>query len=644
MTLVRLLRVAVFPLPRLAGGSAPGPRLQMASVLTSQRPMWRSLFTARPLLQAADKAVKTKVAPRELRRLLALAKPERWKLGGAVCLLLVSSAVTMAVPFAIGRVVDIIYREEAGQARDRLVTICLGLAVVFVIGAAANCGRVYLMTVAGARIAQALRGSVFGTLMRQEVAFFDRSRTGELVNRLSADTALVSQTVTSNISDGLRATAMAAASVSMMFYVSTKLAMVGLAIVPPVAMVAVVYGRYVRKITRQVQDGLAEANAVAEEKLANMRTVRVLAREQQETENYTNSTLHVLELSRREAIARAGFFGMTGLSGNSVILAVLYYASTLVGAGEVTVGDLSAFLLYAAYAGVAVGGLSSFYTELQRGLGASTRLWQLVDRQPELPFTGGLRPESVRGDLTLSGVTFSYPSRPEDAVLQDLSLTVPHGSVMAVVGASGSGKSTIAWLLLRLYDPQAGTVTLDGTDVRKLDPMWLREQIGVVSQEPVLFSTTIRENILYGARDPAAVSEQQLRSAVQQANAAEFIDRLSHGMDTVVGERGVMLSGGQKQRIAIARAILKSPRLLLLDEATSALDSESESLVQEALRRLMDGRTVITIAHRLSTVRQADCIAVLSGGTVAEQGSYEELMARPDGLFRKLVERQTIES
>ncbi|XP_037086285.1 ATP-binding cassette sub-family B member 10, mitochondrial-like [Pollicipes pollicipes] len=632
MALARLLGVAAVRLSPLTARVAPGTG-----------PLRRWLFTAPPRLRSG-KLGASRFAPQEMRRLMALARPERWRIGGAVGLLLVSSAVTMTVPFAIGRVVDIIYQEEADTARQRLITICLALGGVFIVGAAANCGRVYLMGISGARIAQQLRVSVFGALLRQEVAFFDRSRTGELVNRLSADTALVSQSVTMNISDGLRATAMASASVSMMFYVSTKLALVGLSIVPPVAMVAVVYGRYVRRITRAVQDGLADANAVAEEKLANIRTVRVFAREDHEAEGYARSTRDVLALCQRETLARAGFFGMTGLSGNSVILAVLYYGGSLVGAGQVTVGDLSAFLLYAAYVGVAVGGLSSFYSELQRGLGASTRLWQLVDRQPQLPYSGGARPAALRGDLRLQDVTFAYPSRPDDLVFRGLSLSVTEGSVLAVVGPSGSGKSTVAWLLLRLYDPLEGRVTLDGNDVRELDPMWLRDQIGVVSQEPVLFSTSIRENILYGASVASTVTEQQLRDAVEQANAAEFVDRLQDGMDTLVGERGVMLSGGQKQRIAIARAILKSPRLLILDEATSALDSESESLVQEALQRLMRGRTVITIAHRLSTVRRADAIAVLSGGAVVEQGSYDELMARSDGVFRRLVERQTIQS
>ncbi|KAG8280911.1 ATP-binding cassette sub- B member 10, mitochondrial [Homalodisca vitripennis] len=549
--------------------------------------------------------------------------------------------------------------------------------------------------------------------MKQEVAYFDQNRTGELINRLSTDTSVVSQCVTMNISDGLRSTIMVCAGVSMMFYMSPELALVGLAIVPPVAGMAIVYGRFVRNITKRVQDSLAEATQVAEERIGNIRTVKAFSQEQREIQTYADRMQHVLELATKESLARGIFYGMTGLSGNAIILSVLYYGGVMVSDANITVGNLSSFLLYAAYIGVSLGGLSSFYSELNRGLGASTRLWDIIDRQPAIPCKGGLvLAEPPKGEVRFDQVRFSYPARPDCPILHDLQLTIPSGKVTAVffsfynfsgkhacrgiqhvhqdhtlhtlsetsasflqddcrlnrfgtvfpssqfavvilrqctvtgqVGASGSGKSTLAALLLRLYDPQHGSVTLDGVPVSSYDPVWLRSHIGSVSQEPVLFSGSIRDNIVYGAEHPENVSDNQVEWAAKEANAHTFITKeFPEGFNTIVGERGVMLSGGQKQRVAIARALIKNPRILLLDEATSALDAESEHLVQEALERIMKGRTVLTIAHRLSTIKNADQIAVLSGGRVVEIGTYEELMAECEGAFSKLVRHQTFQS
>ncbi|XP_045584652.2 ATP-binding cassette sub-family B member 10, mitochondrial [Procambarus clarkii] len=581
----------------------------------------------------------------EVKRLFTLAKPERWTLACAIGLLTISSTITMAIPFALGHVIDVIYTADTLVMKQNLQHVCLALSGVFLVGAAANFGRVYLMNVAGQRITRALRSSVFSSIMKQEVAFFDTNKTGELINRLSADTAVVSQSVTMNISDGLRSSVMALAGVGMMFYMSTELAVVGLSIVPPVALMAVWYGRYVRNITKHVQDTLAQSTQVAEERIANIRTVRSFAQEPREMKTYDSNIDSVLHMTYKESLARAIFFGLTGLSGNVIILSVLYYGGGLVSESSLTIGQLSSFLLYAAYVGIALGGISSFYSEMNRGLGASTRLFGLMDRIPKIPTHGGisLPLDGFRGDINFTNVNFAYSTRPEAVIFKNLSLSVPSGSVVAVVGASGSGKSTIGSLLLRLYDPLSGEITIDDVPLTQLDPSWLHTVIGSVSQEPVLFSTTIHENLLYGAQDPAAITNEDIVTAAKEANALSFINSFPEGFDTVVGERGIMLSGGQKQRIAIARALISNPRILLLDEATSALDSESESLVQEALERLMHGRTVITIAHRLSTIRNADQIAVLHEGAISEVGSYTELMQK-NGIFRKLVDRQTLVS
>ncbi|XP_038073870.1 ATP-binding cassette sub-family B member 10, mitochondrial-like [Patiria miniata] len=627
-------------------------RLPLATCLGS----WRT-YSSSDEKSDLDSSVATKeetakaVVPKlsEMTRLMSLAKPEASRLGVAIALLAFSSGVTMLVPFALGKVIDVIYSGSydslgSGVMMTNLTYLCGVLSAVFLLGAGANFGRVYLMYTSGERVIKRLRESIFNSIMKQEIAFFDKTRTGELVNRLSTDTTVIGNAVTTNISDGLRALAQAIGGVGMMFYTSVKLATIVISIVPPVAVIAVVYGRFLRSISKQVQDALAKSTEVAEEKISSVRTVRAFAQENREKRAYSSSVQHVLDLATKESLLWGAFYAAMGLSSNLIILAVLYNGGAMMTDAQITVGSLSAFLLYAAYVGISVGGISSFYSEMMKGLGASTRLWEILDRTPTIPLTDGLVPNTsaLQGHIDFKNLHFAYPLRIDQPIFKELSLTVPAGSVTAVVGSSGSGKSTLGSLLLRYYDADQGQILLDGTDVRTLSPEWLRCQIGTVSQEPILFSTTIGENIAYGANNPESVTSEELVAAARTANALGFIQAFPDKFDTLVGERGLMLSGGQKQRIALARAILKNPKILILDEATSALDAESEYLVQEALQRLMVGRTVITIAHRLSTIKRADNIAVLDKGSVVELGSYEELMRVEDGVFRKLVERQTV--
>ncbi|XP_036430543.1 ATP-binding cassette sub-family B member 10, mitochondrial [Colossoma macropomum] len=583
-----------------------------------------------------------RIPSNDLKKLLQLAYPERWRLTAAVGFLVVSSAVTMSAPFFLGRVIDTIYTSSSADFSSSLTSLCIMLAGIFLCGGAANAARVYLMEISGRRIVRSLRESLFSSILRQEVGFFDKTRTGELINRLSADASVVGYALTDNLSDGLRSVAQAAAGVSMMFYVSPSLATFVLMIVPPMAGLAVIYGRYLRAISKRTQDSLAEATQLAEEKISNLRTVRAFGKELTEVQKYAERVDHVLHLAKKEAVLRSGFFGATGLSGNIIILSVLYKGGLLMASEHMTVGELSSFLMYAFWVGVSVAGFSSFYSELMKGFGAGTRLWELMERKPELPLNEGLmlKPEQLKGALEFHNVSFAYPTRKDAPIFEDLSLSVPAGSVMAVVGPSGSGKSTLVSLLLRFYDPDSGMVTVDGHDIRDLNPYWLRSHIGTVSQEPVLFSCSIAENIAYGATDPSRVTPQDIVRAAQIANAHDFIHGFPKGFDTVVGEKGVLLSGGQKQRIAIARALLKDPKILLLDEATSALDAENEFLVQEALDRLMEGRTVLIIAHRLSTIQSADAVAVLDQHRVVECGRHVQLLANQDSLFRKLMEKQ----
>uniref|UniRef100_A0A671LBU1 ATP-binding cassette sub-family B member 10, mitochondrial n=1 Tax=Sinocyclocheilus anshuiensis TaxID=1608454 RepID=A0A671LBU1_9TELE len=576
--------------------------------------------------------------PSEDVKLLQLAYPQRWRLTAAVGFLVISSSVTMSAPFFLGKVIDTIYTSPPEDFTSSLTSLCIMLTGVFLCGGAANAARVYLMQISGQQIVRKLRESLFSSILMQEVGFFDKTRTGELINRLSADTTIVGRCLTDNLSDGLRSLAQAGAGVGMMLYVSPSLAAFVLMVVPPIACLAVIFGKFLRSISRRTQDALAEATQLAEERISNIRTVRAFGKELTEVQKYSEKVDHIFELAKKEAVLSAGFYGVTGLSGNVIILSVLYKGGLLMASEAMTIGQLSSFLMYAFWVGISIAGFSSFYSELMKGLGAGTRLWELMDRKPEFPLSEGLvlKPEQLKGELDFCNVCFAYPTRKDSPIFQDLNLSVPAGSVMAVVGSSGSGKSTLVSLLLRLYDPDSGVVTVDGWDIRDLNPYWLRSHIGTVSQEPVLFSCSIAENIAYGAADPSRVTVEDIYRAAQIANAHDFIQEFPKGYDTVVGEKGVLLSGGQKQRVAIARALLKTcPGLCF-----SALDAENEFLVQEALERLMHSRTVLIIAHRLSTIQSADAVAVLDQHRVMEIGSHTKLLANNQGLFRKLVEKQ----
>ncbi|KAF5302768.1 hypothetical protein FQA39_LY01948 [Lamprigera yunnana] len=636
-------------------------QLSQQTLSNSVRPK-RFTFFFRGMANKSKRPKTPGIRKDEIVRLLSLAKPEACTLIGAITLLFISSAVTMAIPFSLGKILDIIYTssDNLAEARIKMNKLCGILVSVFCIGALCNFGRVYLMSAAGYRMTQSLRLKVFSSVLRQEQGWFDSRPTGELINRLSLDTQLVGQALTSNISDGLRSTIMVLTGTGMMFYMSPELAFVGLAIVPPVAIVAVIYGRFVRQITKNVQDTLAEASQIAEERISNMRTVKTFSREPREIETYSNAVKKVLSLGYKESKARALFYGMTGFSGNAIIISVLYYGGVMVSSNAITVGNLSSFLLYAAYIGVSVGGLSSFYSELNKSIGAASRLWELIDRRPLIPIDGkfefltnylvillllgGITPVvPPEGHIAFKNIEFSYPSRNDIKIFNELELDITPGRTLAVVGHSGSGKSTLGALLLRLYDPIAGEIYLDGQDIKNLDPAWLRKHIGAVSQEPILFSSSIRDNILYGADEPENITEEQLLQVAREANVYEFVKQLPQGFNTLVGERGIMLSGGQKQRVAIARALIKNPKILLLDEATSALDAQSEYLVREALERVMKGRTVLTIAHRLSTIQSADLIAVIQNGQITEKGTYKDLMKIENGAFRELVKHQTFQ-
>jgi ABC-type multidrug transport system fused ATPase/permease subunit len=474
--------------------------------------------------------------------------------------------------------------------------------------------------------------------VQQEVGFFDSTKTGELISRIGSDTEALKDTATVNISMGLRWVSTVVGGIVYLFILSWKLALVMLGVVPAIAIATVIYGNYIRKLTKEQQAALAEAAEIADETIASIRTVRSFTGEERMNETYGAKIATTRELGIRNAWAGGIFVGLTSAIASCAFIGLVYYGGTLVISGEITEGILTSFLLYAIQIGAALGGLASLFGSIMGAMGATDRVFRLLDREPDIPVRDpkGARPTSVSGLIEIEDVQFAYPSRPDVPVLRGLSLTIRPGEVHALVGPSGGGKSTVVNLIERFYDPQEGCVKLDGRDVRSLDPWWLREQVGLVRQEPTLFGYSCKENIAFSHPEaPMSLIED----AARQASAHEFISAFPEGYDTVVGERGVRLSGGQKQRVAIAQAVLKDPTILLLDEATSALDAESEHLVQEALERLMKGRTVLIIAHRLSTVKSANVVHVVNHGKVVASGTHEELL-RSSPLYANLVKRQ----
>ena len=576
------------------------------------------------------------VAPRaSLRRLSPLFREELWTLTGATALLLLGSLAALAYPQGIRIIVDGAVGARQGFTVRNAALVMGGLALLQGVAVA---GRAWLFSLAGERGVKRVREQLFHSLVSQEVAFFDGQRTGDLQSRLASDTASLQGLLSAQLSTALHNVVQVIGALALLFYTSVRLTGVMLAVVPAVAFGAVYYGRKIRGLARKSQDALADAGHVAEESLSAIRTVRAFAAEDAEDRRYGAAVATAFGFARTRAAAGSIFMGATYTGIYAAIALVLGYGGSLVAAGELTAGALTAFLVYTLLIAMGLGTLAEIWAESMRGLGAAERVFELIDRAPAMLLRGGRTLAKVAGRLAYQGVHFSYPARPGTEVLHGVDLLVEPGEVVALVGPSGSGKSTLGSLLVRLYDPSSGRLTLDGVDLRELDPSWLRSQVGVVSQEPVLFSTTIAENVRYGR--PGA-SDAEVRAALENANALAFVLGFPDGLDTMVGERGQQLSGGQKQRIAIARAILKDPRLLLLDEATSALDAESEALVQEALGRLMRGRTSIVIAHRLSTVVGADRVVVIDGGKVVEQGRHAALVGQR-GAYARLVERQVL--
>ncbi|ODV89361.1 hypothetical protein CANCADRAFT_138899 [Tortispora caseinolytica NRRL Y-17796] len=581
----------------------------------------------------------------EVMRLLKLARPELWPLLGCSGLLALSSAVSMTVPFSVGRVLDIASgANESGTIFGLTVNQFYGgLIGVFVVSATASYFRTVFLRIIGERLITRLRSKLFKKAITADAEFYDANRVGDLISRIGVGTSIVSRAITSNLADGLRAIVSGSVGFAMMIYTSPQLTMYMMLIIPPVAAAAGLYGRRLRAIARKTQTLIGNLTKVTEERLSNVRTTQAYSSESKELHAYNSSVRDIFNLSKKEAHLSGGFYGFTNFSGNITFLSLLVIGSNFVSTGAISIGELTSFLMYAVYSASSMIGLTSFFSELMKGAGTATRLFELLDYQPAIHETKGIHiPPAHRGSVTFDNVRFAYPTRPSNNIFNGLSFSIQPGSNVCIVGPSGSGKSTVASLILRFYDPVSGSVLFDGMDIRNFNLRNYRRAIGFVSQEPVLTDDTIAANIALGK--PHA-KRWEIEAAAERANCG-FVKNFPNGLDTQVGVRGSTLSGGQRQRVAIARALIRNPSILLMDEATSALDTESENAVNDAMSKLMTSHstTIIAIAHRASTIRRADRIIVLSTqGTIAEDGTYAELMAK-NGVFKQLMSSPTAPS
>jgi ATP-binding cassette subfamily B protein len=575
---------------------------------------------------------------RNLRQLLHLRgflMPYRWQMAGATLALIVTAATMMALGQGLRHLIDRGFANGDRNLLEVSVLVLFGVAVLLALGTYA---RYYLVTWVGERVVVDIRRAVFDHLLSLDPSFFEATRTGEVLSRITTDTTLLQAVVGSSISVALRNLLLFIGGMGLLILTSPKLTGLVLLVVPLVLVPILFFGRKVRGLSRSSQDKVAEVSAEASEALYAIATVQAFAHEDHERQRFAERNEASFAVSVLRIRARALLTAIVILLVFGAISAILGIGGLDVVAGRMSGGTLAAFIFYAVIVAGSVGAISEVIGDLQRASGAMERILELLATHPVIGAPANPRPlpSPSRGAVAFEDVVFHYPSRPDVAALDGFSLKIAPGETIALVGPSGAGKSTILQMLLRFYDPASGVIRFDGCDIRELDPKVLRKTIGLVSQEPVIFGQNAWENIRYGRPD---ASDADVRAAADAAHATEFLDRLPDGFDTHLGERGLRLSGGQRQRIAIARAVLRNPTLLLLDEATSALDAESELMVQRALDRVMENRTTIVIAHRLATILKADRIVVMDQGRIDAIGTHQEL-SQQGGLYARLAALQ----
>jgi ABC transporter fused permease/ATP-binding protein len=573
-------------------------------------------------------------------------RPYRTRFIAGMAALFASSLLSLSFPYLAGSIIDAAVKHSQGIAGPSLAAVDrTALLLIGILALQSACSFFHALSFAtvGQRSLVDLRRDTYARLISLPMSFFAQRRVGELASRLSADLIQIEDTLIAILPQFLRQSTLLIGGIALIAATSLKLTGVMLISLPLLTVVAVVFGRRTRKISREAQDRLADTATVVEETLQGILNVKAFANEGYELQRYHEGLGTFLTATLRGARLRAAFIAFIVFALFGTIVLVLWMGARLMQQGELSFGDLTRFVLYTTFVAGAMGQFAELYSQLQKAIGATQRVREMLRETGEVQVILGPRKPStlprLRGEVEFHGVRFSYPSRPEVEVLKGIELTAVAGQRIAVVGPSGAGKSTLISLLLRLYDPSSGRLLIDGRDAKEYPLAELRDQMSMVPQEVMLFGGSIAENIAYGK--PGA-SAEEIEQAARQANAHMFIEGFPEGYATLVGDRGIKLSGGQRQRVAIARAILKNPAILILDEATSALDSESERLIQEALESLMRGRTSFIIAHRLSTVRHADRIVVLADGRVVESGTHSELDAVEGGVYRRLAALQFV--
>jgi ATP-binding cassette, subfamily B, bacterial MsbA len=568
----------------------------------------------------------------DIRRLLAYLSPYRRAMGIAIITLLFGSLLGLVFPWIMQNLINSVFAQGDQQELNRITVLLIG---TFLIRSIFYYFQLYWLSYVGERVVVDLRRQLYIHLNQLSLRFFADRRIGEIISRLSSDVTIVRTALTNNVATVLSQSVTFIGSLVLMLVLNWRLTLFILVIAPIIVLCAAIIGSRLRNLSTEVQDQLADSTAMAEESLSNTRIVKAFTREPYEIQRYVDQIERTFNATMHLAVLRSAFVPLVTFLAFSSLAGILWFGGQEVIAGRLSAGALIAFLVYGINIAASIGAFTSLYTQLQEAAGAAQRVFDLLDEPPDIvDHHDAIDLPSAKGSLRFEDVSFAYPGASH--VLHHIDLDIQPGEVLALVGPSGAGKSTIFNLIPRFYDPTDGRICLDGIDLRQIAIFSLRTQIGLVPQETQLFSGTVKENLRYGKLD---ASEAELAAAARAANAEEFIEQLPQGYDTLVGERGVKLSGGQRQRIAIARAILKDPRILLLDEATSSLDSESEGLVQDALERLMYHRTTVVIAHRLSTVQNATRIAVLDQGHLVEMGTHAELFAL-EGLYARLYRLQ----
>lgn len=547
--------------------------------------------------------------------------------------LLFSSLTLLTFPFVAGKLIDT--AQGSSWIVNDVNSIAWLLIGILAVQSVFSFFRVWLFALVSERSMRDIRLALYSRLVRLPMTFFDKRRTGELISRITADVSQLQDTFSTTLAELFRQIVTLVAGIGFLLYNTPKLTVFMLGTFPVLVLIAMVFGRFIRNLSKKTQDELAAANVIVEETLQSISTVKSFVGEAYESARYGKGLNSVVGVALTTAKYRGAFISFIIFALFGGIVAVMWYGASLVAEGEMSVGELVSFVLYTTFIGGSIAGLGDIYSQLQKAIGSSERVLEIMEEEPEAE--SGASSEKFEGKIEFNHVGFRYPTRPEVEVLKNVSFQVQSGEKVALAGHSGAGKSTIIQLLLRFYEVEKGTIFIDGRDVKDWDLKILRSKIGIVPQEVLLFGGSIRENIAYAK--PGA-GEEEIILAAKKANAWQFISQFPEGLDTLVGERGVKLSGGQRQRVAIARAILKDPAILILDEATSSLDAESESLVQQALDELMKGRTTLIIAHRLATIRKVDRIYALSEGKIVEEGSHKELLQNEGGFYANLVRLQ----